>query len=37
MHFMEPIGSLAHSKAPAPVRILSQIKPAKQLKKQLKN
>jgi len=34
MHFMEPVGSLAHSQAPAPVLILSRIKPTKQ---QLKN
>jgi hypothetical protein len=34
---MEPVGSLAHSQAPAPIHILSQIKPSKQFKKQLKN
>jgi len=34
---MEPVGSLGHSQAPAPVPILSQIKPDKQFKKQLKS
>jgi hypothetical protein len=34
---MEPVGSLAQSQVPASVCILSQIKPAKQFKKQLKN
>jgi len=34
MHFKEPVGTLAHSQTPAPVLILSHIKPTKQ---QLKN
>jgi len=34
---MEPVGSLGHSQAPAPVPILSQIKADKQFKKQLKS